>query len=128
MRIGEWFKDLGKAGKVAVVGSGLAVAAYGVYRIYKSSKESSDMASFNESDEEGGIPEKKVLVLGLEGAGKTVFLSALSQPESTECREATKPTEGFHVVCLSTDGLNLNIWESKWLEYNNLWLIILCKS
>lgn len=116
MGLADWFKELGKGGKVVVVlTGGIAVAStiYGAYSYYKSSMESKASSSSDESDEEGSFSEKKVLVLGLEGAGKTVFLSALSQPESTSHRVQTKPTEGFNVVCLSTDSLNLNIWESK---------------
>lgn len=112
----DWFKDLGKAGKaVVVISGGLVVAStvYGAYIFYKNYKNSTTISSFDECDEEERYLDKKVLVLGLEGAGKTTFLSALSQPESSNHREKTVPTEGFNVVCLTTDNLNLNIWESK---------------
>jgi len=116
MVIIDWFKDLGKAGKAAFVISGSLVVAstvYGAYIVYNKYKNSPANSSSDEDDEEERYSEKKVLVLGLEGAGKTTFLSALSQPESITQREETVPTEGFNVVCLTNDNVNLNIWESK---------------
>ena len=55
-------------------------------------------------------PEKKVLVLGLEGAGKTCILAALGKQDHPH---KSKPTEGFNVMCVQTDKYSLNIWESK---------------
>lgn len=115
MGLSNWFKDLGMAGKAAVVvasGVALTASAYGIYSLYKNTTESNNLTKSDESDEEEGIPEKRILVLGLDDAGKSVFLAALSQPDSIT-RAVTQPTEGFNVVCLTTDGLNLNIWESK---------------
>ena len=59
-----------------------------------------------------------MLVLGIEGSGKSTFLAALAQhdsPITSAEREGTTPTEGFHVVCVSTEGVSLNVWESKYL-------------
>ncbi|XP_031568850.1 ADP-ribosylation factor-like protein 3 [Actinia tenebrosa] len=112
MGLSNWFKDLGMAGKAAVVvasGVALTASAYGIYSLYNSTTEPKVTKS-DESDEEESIPEKRILVLGLDDAGKSVFLAALAQPDSTT-RASTQPTEGFNVVCLTTDGLNLNIWE-----------------
>ena len=55
--------------------------------------------------------EKKVLVLGLERSGKTCLLSALSHEEPFELEY--KSTQGFNVVCITSDDLTLSIWESK---------------
>ena len=53
--------------------------------------------------------EKKVLVLGLDGAGKSCLLAALGKQDEPN---KTKPTEGFNVMCVETEKVTLSIWES----------------
>eukprot|EP00794_Sanderia_malayensis_P005379 gene5378-6052_t len=61
----------------------------------------------------------KVLVLGLEKAGKSCLLAALSSEEETKAYE---PTQGFNVICMSTQSApRLDIMEvggsEKYKEY-----------
>ena len=56
-------------------------------------------------------PEKKILVLGLENAGKTSILAQVTS--GTSKNQDVKPTEGFNVTCLQSGGMSLNIWESE---------------
>lgn len=53
-------------------------------------------------------PEKRVLVLGLDGAGKSSLLKCLSHQEGDGKLE---PTEGFNVMCIQAKNTTLNVWE-----------------
>lgn len=53
---------------------------------------------------------KRILVLGLDGAGKSSILAKFSN-KSDEDSQDKKPTEGFHITCLQAGGVSLNIWE-----------------
>jgi GTPase SAR1 family protein len=56
-------------------------------------------------------PEKRIIVLGLESAGKSTILA---QVTSGTCKnDDVKPTEGFNVTCLHSGNISLNIWESE---------------
>ena len=66
--------------------------------------------TFQVSDESLPSIEKKVLVLGLDGAGKSSLLLALSKNDNDT---APTPTSGFNVISVQTDSTTLNIWESK---------------
>lgn len=61
--------------------------------------------------------EKKVLVLGLEGSGKSTLVSQIVKEvgqKSFASNTLYKPTEGFNVTSLSDGGSpTVNIWESK---------------
>ena len=59
-------------------------------------------------------PEKKVLMLGLDGAGKSCILAALGKQDHPH---KSKPTEGFNVMCVQTDKYSLNIWESMTFKF-----------
>jgi len=56
--------------------------------------------------QKGGF-EAKILVLGLDNAGKTTILKNLSQEEMKN----TEPTKGFNVKTLVHDNFNLNVWD-----------------
>lgn len=53
-------------------------------------------------------PEKRVLVLGLDGAGKSSLLQHMNSGDSAS---ALKPTNGFSVISIQNEGVALNIWE-----------------
>lgn len=53
---------------------------------------------------------KRILVLGLNEAGKSSFLLRLSRPDAA--LSCLQPTEGFNVVCINAEnGSSLNFWE-----------------
>ncbi|XP_078670431.1 uncharacterized protein LOC144910825 [Branchiostoma floridae x Branchiostoma belcheri] len=52
--------------------------------------------------------EKRIVVLGLDGVGKSSFLACIA---NQDCRQTMKPTEGFNVMCIQTRQTSLNIWE-----------------
>lgn len=54
-----------------------------------------------------GDKEAKILVLGLDNAGKTTLLKHLSHEEPSN----TEPTYGFNVKTVVQDTLKLNIWD-----------------
>ena len=119
MGLASWIRDLGVPSKIAIGILGSCVTfttAYGLYTLYFRHVErlkSKDFSKDNGATEQSS--DKRVLVLGLDGAGKSTLLSALSQEQvgAVDKREATRPTEGFSVICVTTDGVSLNIWESK---------------
>ena len=49
----------------------------------------------------------RVLLLGLDNAGKTTIMKALAKEEHTK----TTPTQGFNVKSISTNNWNLNVWD-----------------
>ncbi len=51
--------------------------------------------------------EAKILVLGLDCAGKTTILKAFADEDI----QKIKPTEGFNVKNLKVDGFNLSVWD-----------------
>ena len=51
--------------------------------------------------------DAKLLVLGLDNAGKTTLLKQLSKEDP----KGTEPTHGFNVKTLLHDGFKLNVWD-----------------
>ncbi|GMS84508.1 hypothetical protein PENTCL1PPCAC_6683, partial [Pristionchus entomophagus] len=54
-------------------------------------------------------PEKeiRILLLGLDNAGKTTLLKKLSSEETTN----VTPTKGFNVKTIASGGITLNVWD-----------------
>lgn len=62
--------------------------------------------------------DAKLLVLGLDNAGKTTLLRNLSQEEV----KLTEPTKGFNVKSLLHEGFRLNVWDlGGQVEYRQYW-------
>jgi len=51
--------------------------------------------------------EARLLVLGLDNAGKTTILKALSE----ECIDNIQPTQGFNIKTLTQGQFKLNVWD-----------------
>ncbi|CAK9050802.1 unnamed protein product [Durusdinium trenchii] len=51
--------------------------------------------------------EARILVLGLDNAGKTTILKKLSEEDITHIM----PTQGFNIKSLVQDGFKLNVWD-----------------
>lgn len=51
--------------------------------------------------------EVKLLILGLDNAGKTTLLKTLSQEETKDI----SPTQGFNVKAIVNDCFKLNLWD-----------------
>merc|ERR1712224_546457 len=51
--------------------------------------------------------EARILVLGLDNAGKTTILKKLSDEDITHIM----PTQGFNIKSLVYDGFKLNVWD-----------------
>ncbi len=51
--------------------------------------------------------EARILVLGLDNAGKTTILKALSEEDIS----TIMPTQGFNIKALTQDGFKLNVWD-----------------
>ncbi|XP_048399748.1 ADP-ribosylation factor-like protein 9 isoform X2 [Stegostoma tigrinum] len=52
--------------------------------------------------------EKQILVLGLDGAGKSSILNCLA---THTVKHSTSPTQGFNAVCVHTEGCKLDFLE-----------------
>ncbi|XP_076364048.1 uncharacterized protein LOC143253684 isoform X2 [Tachypleus tridentatus] len=106
-KIIKWSKVL------VIVGGGLVIglSTYAMILYYNRKKETLTDEGFEDnvklSDEP---PERKILVLGLDGAGKSSFLHNLSKTAAP--RETSDKTCGFNIVSFSTEnGINMNFWE-----------------
>merc|ERR1719389_1370584 len=51
--------------------------------------------------------EARILVLGLDNAGKTTILKAMGEEDIS----TIMPTQGFNIKSLSQDGFKLNVWD-----------------
>eukprot|EP00434_Breviolum_minutum_P004564 symbB.v1.2.004027.t1/scaffold227.1/size261201/13 len=51
--------------------------------------------------------EARILVLGLDNAGKTTILKTLTSEDITH----TMPTQGFNIKSIVQDGFKLNVWD-----------------
>ena len=51
--------------------------------------------------------QARILVLGLDNAGKTTILRKLSNEDITQ----VTPTQGFHIKSLVHDNFTLNVWD-----------------
>jgi GTPase SAR1 family protein len=56
-------------------------------------------------------PEKRIIVLGLESAGKSTVVAQLTS--GARKNNYVKPTEGSSVTCLHHGNVSLNIWDSE---------------
>ena len=54
-----------------------------------------------------GNTQKKLLVLGLDNAGKTTILKSISE----ENIKTVKPTQGFNIKNLNLEGVQMNVWD-----------------
>ena len=52
-------------------------------------------------------PPRRILLLGLDNAGKTTILKKLSDEEVSNIM----PTQGFNVKSVETEGFKLNVWD-----------------
>ena len=116
MGLYTWFTELGSIQKTTVILGSCALfcgTGYCFYKLY-SSRKTVDLYDESPSNGQEHMPavQKRVLVLGLQGCGKTTFLTALANLGSGTGGNETRPTEGFNVMCVTTNGVNLNIWES----------------
>ncbi|XP_074850039.1 ADP-ribosylation factor-like protein 9 [Carettochelys insculpta] len=58
--------------------------------------------------EQGKLPSKQILVLGLDGAGKTSVLHSLA---TSHVKRSTAPTEGINAVCVNTEEAKMEFLE-----------------
>ncbi|MEQ2166928.1 hypothetical protein GOODEAATRI_033547, partial [Goodea atripinnis] len=63
--------------------------------------------------EEEEREKRQVLVLGLDGAGKSSMLQGLTPGESAAKRGRCRPTRGFNFMSLDAPGCQLDFLESK---------------
>jgi len=68
--------------------------------------------------------EKKVLVLGLDGAGKSSILLGLT---GSSTPFATQPHEGFNIVYLTTAKVPMSFWESKLTHTSINAVLLFCR-
>lgn len=54
-----------------------------------------------------GNGEFRILILGLDAAGKTTILKALADEDVTQ----VTPTEGFNIKTVIHNGIKLNVWD-----------------
>ncbi|KAK7143909.1 hypothetical protein R3I93_014921 [Phoxinus phoxinus] len=94
---------------MAAVGTALFIAINVFYKRRVWTPESNYCTFREEEEEEEERSERQVLVLGLDGAGKSSFLQGLSGAgHRTGCR---KPTRGFNFISLHTPACQLDFLE-----------------
>ncbi|XP_056264820.1 ADP-ribosylation factor-like 10 isoform X1 [Pseudoliparis swirei] len=93
---------------VAALGSALFIALNFFYkrRIWSPQAE---YCTIKEEEEERG--KRKVLVLGLDGAGKSSMLQGLTPGESAAKRRRCRPTRGFNFMSLNAPACQLDFLE-----------------
>lgn len=64
---------------------------------------------------QGKLQSKQILVLGLDGAGKTSVLHSLA---TNHVKRSTAPTEGINAVCINTEEAKMEFLESKCVHFN----------
>ncbi|TRY99861.1 hypothetical protein DNTS_006508 [Danionella cerebrum] len=94
---------------MAAVGTALFIAFGSFYKRRLWSPET-EYLMFREEEECSG---KQVLVLGLDGAGKSSFLQSLN---GTEHRRSCRPTRGFNFIRLQTPACHLDFLEIGGVE------------
>ncbi|XP_064630871.1 ADP-ribosylation factor-like protein 3 [Lineus longissimus] len=100
-----------KSGIILVGGAAVAALAWCSYKRYTSNAYQ-DLPVDEGFDENSklvdDLPEKRLLVLGLDNVGKSSFLSCMGGKDLTA---KPNPTEGFNVVCVQTEKISFNTWE-----------------
>ncbi|XP_078787030.1 ADP-ribosylation factor-like 10 isoform X1 [Oryzias latipes] len=107
---------------VAALGSALFIALSFFYtRRVRSAH--ADYCPISEEEEERG--KRQVLVLGLDGAGKSSMLQSLTSGDSAARRGRCRPTRGFNFISLNISAVQLDFLEvgggedlrRYWLDY-----------
>ncbi|KAL8202818.1 UNVERIFIED_CONTAM: ADP-ribosylation factor-like protein 9 [Gekko kuhli] len=114
----------GNLRQLALVGTAVAVTggvAYVVWRNYRAPKgppgsqpprqpspERARLDCAQPPLEQEKTQSKQILVLGLDGAGKTSILHSLT---ANQVKHSTAPTEGFNAVCVSTEDSKMEFLE-----------------
>uniref|UniRef100_T1IQJ5 ADP-ribosylation factor-like protein 3 n=1 Tax=Strigamia maritima TaxID=126957 RepID=T1IQJ5_STRMM len=107
---------------VLVVGGGvlIGISTYGLLIYYERRHQGFQDEGFEDTSKVEEQPERKVIVLGLDGVGKSTFIANLSKVDNVQ--NDIKPTEGFHIMSVNTQGTAINIWEIGGAEtYRNYW-------
>ncbi|XP_013859523.1 ADP-ribosylation factor-like 10 isoform X2 [Austrofundulus limnaeus] len=107
---------------VAALGSALFIALNFLYKRRVWSPQA-EYSSIREEEEERG--KRQVLVLGLDGAGKSSMLQGLTPGELADQRGRCRPTRGFNFVSLDAPACQLDFLEigggehlrRYWLDY-----------
>ncbi|XP_046386476.1 ADP-ribosylation factor-like protein 3 [Ischnura elegans] len=107
--------DAARSGKVVksllALGSGVVVSlcAYSAFKYWKKRDAKSIDEGFEDVSRLEETPDKKIVVLGLEGAGKSTILSQIVV--SRKSNEGVIPTEGFVNTRYQKGDVPLSIWE-----------------
>ncbi|XP_060618682.1 ADP-ribosylation factor-like protein 9 [Anolis sagrei] len=107
--------------QVALLGAAVAVAGGVAYAAWKSYASAPPAPPFLEAKEESPLgsapppqepqdkpPGRQILVLGLDGAGKTSVLHSLA---TNQVKRSTAPTEGINAVCINTEETKMEFLE-----------------
>nr|XP_043897684.1 ADP-ribosylation factor-like 10 isoform X1 [Solea senegalensis] len=110
---------------VAAFGSALFISVSVFYRRRTLWSERTQLCAFTEKAQEAEHRKRQVLVLGLDGAGKSSLLRGMVPAESTAQTRHSRPTHGFNFVSLDTGVCRLDFLEigsseelrRHWSEY-----------
>ena len=71
----------------------------------------------------GGGKTAKIMMFGLDGAGKTTILHTLTQKGDVGCRRVTNPTTGFNVESVVHKDITFTVWDMAGREqYRHVWI------
>ncbi|XP_062501547.1 uncharacterized protein LOC134178676 [Corticium candelabrum] len=101
---------------VAFGGAAVAAGAYFIYKSWKSTEHSSkdpdrdeeDVESESDDHEDVVPSEHRIVILGLDGAGKSSLMAALA---GQKLSSSIPVTEGFNVINMNMEEATWNLWE-----------------
>ncbi|XP_061194226.1 uncharacterized protein LOC133202424 isoform X2 [Saccostrea echinata] len=126
----SWLKYLWETRPTSIIVSGIVTSAvaYGIYKLIKFLQESECNQEPDEyfrkvKNTRSERPRTRVLVVGLDGSGKTAFVECLSKGK--EENVMPRPTVGFNVKSVTIGNVMFDIWDvggsemcrSYWKEF-----------
>ncbi|KAK3094522.1 hypothetical protein FSP39_002834 [Pinctada imbricata] len=106
-----------RQGAFLISGIATTAAAYLIYKAFFKKESALPDEELDEYFEKTSplksedLPKRRILVVGLDGSGKTQFVNCLSRGRQSNITSPPKPTQGFHVKSICLSSTNFDIWD-----------------